>query len=782
MPGKINVYNLGVKGVVVDKSDVHTEDGELARAQNWQIDRVGGLGGIRRRDGLAALNDPLAGPVLGGIGVPLPDGEPPRIFYLPLNSGACFWKTSPDGTTWTDTGAPSRAVTLAKMGATALAFGDAAMRWQGFDGKLYYPGNDYELGSSMPTIHVWDGVDDLVLAYIPENPHGGSVARFGVSSLLPYSDTELLVCVIDRDGGTGRMRVLRLDVRNGNLVQLGPETDLTTGYVINGIAIWQGRIWISGVNDAPGGALVTRWIRPEDATWTIDNSYGTTTGYCTGLIVWRGQLYQGVAADAGASARIRQRSQAGVWTTVYTSDGTGAGNYVGPFLVVDEGARLLAFQAGVSGGAAPLVRILQSTDGVTWSTAYDVSAGLSNAYSRSGMPLLDDNGDAYWPIASGTGIGGLLKRSAAGAWGVLLSGLTTLRGPLGIIRPQLAPAAVACAVEPAGWIQRQAPTTYNNLWRSIAWSPTLEVFVVVGTQKAGADVYRVMTSPDGITWTMRAAASVNDWQSVKWAPALSLFVAVGLSGAVMTSPDGVTWTSRTASEANHWIDLAWSPSLGRLVAVAASGTHRVMTSPDGVTWTNRTVSLDTWESVIWCASIGRFVAAAVTGTPYHTMYSSDGIAWTDVADPFGIDSMNERGLIWSEDLGLAVAIMRSNNNVLWTSPDGITWTAGTVPTTAGNVANRPVWRGGCVGTAQIVIVGEQGYQDPGFEDPNQILASPDGFAWSEFDPAENDVPIVKRWSCIAWAPALARYVVIAQDDVGDPNDGLSVMTHEGPVT
>ncbi len=84
----------------------------------------------------------------------------------------------------------------------------------------------------------------------------------------------------------------------------------------------------------------------------------------------------------------------------------------------------------------------------------------------------------------------------------------------------------------------------DNSWRFVCWSPALTLFVAVAYTGTGN---RVMTSPDGITWTIRTSAADNNWRSVCWSPALTLFVAVADSGTgnrVMTSPDGITWTIR----------------------------------------------------------------------------------------------------------------------------------------------------------------------------------------------------------------------------------------------
>jgi hypothetical protein len=47
-----------------------------------------------------------------------------------------------------------------------------------------------------------------------------------------------------------------------------------------------------------------------------------------------------------------------------------------------------------------------------------------------------------------------------------------------------------------------------------------------------------MTSPDGVNWTIQVSAANNTWRSVTWSPALNLFAAVASSGVgnrVMTA-------------------------------------------------------------------------------------------------------------------------------------------------------------------------------------------------------------------------------------------------------
>lgn len=331
MADKIDAYSLASRGVVVDKSDVHTQDAELLHAQNWQVDAVGGRGSIRRRDGFLALNaTPLAGPVLGGIGVPLEDSTGlTRTFYLALNDGIRSFKISTDGTTWTDVTVPGLPVREATLGIdTGQLYGDAAMLWQGVGDTLYFPGNDYlQGGPTLPTLHAWNGTEDVIAATIPANPLdlGSTLGAFGITSLVPYSDSQQLIVVADRTSGQGRMRVLLHDMHDGSLTQLGASVVLTKGRVLSGIVVWQRKVWIAGVNISTGSPLLTYWIQPGDPEWTQDDSYATQHGFCTGLAVFKGELYQGNAAEAGVNAEIRKRAQgaAGGTTALTTVSGGG---------------------------------------------------------------------------------------------------------------------------------------------------------------------------------------------------------------------------------------------------------------------------------------------------------------------------------------------------------------------------------------------------------------------------------------------------------------------------
>lgn len=259
-----------------------------------------------------------------------------------------------------------------------------------------------------------------------------------------------------------------------------------------------------------------------------------------------------------------------------------------------------------------------------------------------------------------------------------------------------------------------AQGTNDNNWTSVAWNGAL--FVAVSSTGTGN---RVMTSPDGKSWTLRTSAADSGWTSVVWAAELGLFVAVAASAVandVMTSPDGIAWTIRTGASTNAWQQVVWAAALGLLVAVASTGIgNRVMTSPDGIAWTSRTSAADySWTSVTYSPELSLLVAvadAAGGGTTDRCMTSPDGLVWT--LRTIGT-ALNWRAVAWNSTRFAAVS---SGTTGVSTSLDGLTWIQGTMPNS--NTSRCIAWNGVVFAVGQINAgVG------------NRVATSRDGLSWT----------------------------------------------------
>lgn len=297
----------------------------------------------------------------------------------------------------------------------------------------------------------------------------------------------------------------------------------------------------------------------------------------------------------------------------------------------------------------------------------------------------------------------------------------------------------------ATWTQHTTPA--DNNWISVAWSPELGLFAAV----AETGTNRVMTSPDGVTWTLRTADSdANGWRAIVWIAELGLFVAVANAGTnrAMSSPDGITWTARTPAADNNWQSLAWSPSLGLLVAVGDSGTgNRIMTSTNGTTWTAQTSPQDSsWISIVWAPELTLFVAVASSGTN-KVMTSPDGINWTlRVA----ANSSTWASVTWSPELGIFFAVASSGTNRGMYSSDGITWTV-RVPG-LDTQFRRVIWAPELnlfLATATVAT-------------GTNIVTSLNGVTWT----SRSFFPTTNQWRGLVWAPELGIFVAVANSGTG----------------
>lgn len=259
-------------------------------------------------------------------------------------------------------------------------------------------------------------------------------------------------------------------------------------------------------------------------------------------------------------------------------------------------------------------KVMTSPDGVTWTA----------------QPVTDD---VYWrSIVYGNGL-----FVAVGAQNAFGTDSQAMSSPDGITwTPAATPpparewmsvaygAGLFVAVAKGGYVMRSADgsnwieSVIANQWSGITYAAGQ--FVAV----AQSGTNRVMTSPDGVTWTPRAAASVSNWVSITYGN--GTYVATAWTGAdrVMTSPDGVTWTAQSAtSTTSEWLSVTFGA--GIFVAVSINAPDRVMTSPDGVTWTARNAaSANQWMGVTF--GNNTFVAVAVFAGFDGVMSSSGSIS------------------------------------------------------------------------------------------------------------------------------------------------------------
>jgi hypothetical protein len=212
----------------------------------------------------------------------------------------------------------------------------------------------------------------------------------------------------------------------------------------------------------------------------------------------------------------------------------------------------------------------------------------------------------------------------------------------------------------------------ENAYQSVAYGNGW--FVAVGDGPVTGR--RVLTSSDGINWTMRNAATIDNWQSVTYGTinTTGYFVGVGRSGTnrIMASTNsGVSWGRREAPEGNrdnNWKSVTYGN--GVFVAVSSDGTNRVMTTnknPIGITdeWTSHAVATNAWQSVTYGNGVFVAVSDNTSGDINNrVMTSTNGTTWVARAA-----SANNAWQSVTYGNGVFVAVSSDGNlNRVMTSP------------------------------------------------------------------------------------------------------------------
>jgi hypothetical protein len=207
----------------------------------------------------------------------------------------------------------------------------------------------------------------------------------------------------------------------------------------------------------------------------------------------------------------------------------------------------------------------------------------------------------------------------------------------------------------------------------------------------------MVTSSDGATWTVRtpagAAGAIHavTWDGTRFLVGGDWNYVVGTAagfGSIGASVDGITWTIRNAATTAAIRGIAWS---GARYVVAGD---EVQTSTDGTTWTG--ASTQALYGVAWTGA----TFALVGGTSSLVYLTTDGATFT-----FGDSHVTNRlnAVVWSGAQLTAVG----NGGVVSTSPDGSTWT----PRSSGVTADLlgVAWSGArlvAVGTTGTVLLSQ----------------------------------------------------------------------------
>jgi hypothetical protein len=369
---------------------------------------------------------------------------------------------------------------------------------------------------------------------------------------------------------------------------------------------------------------------------------------------------------------------------------------------------------------ATVAVISYSSDGLTWINAYTGSTSTvltSVTVSSLGFLAVGYNGTTSKALA--------IRSTAGLAW-----------------------TSVDVSAEITGY-----PRFYDVTW-------TGSKYVAVGTLYKYSDYLTyglIMTSTDGITWARQGVGNPSVDSSLYWfygVGAASSSSVVAFAGAsysaptpqiVSSSDNGTTWTSRDSTISSSTRITAWGViwSGAQYVAIGSiSGqggnfdTNLVLTSPNGTTWTRQSSSFGNGtrknESYGIAFSGTKYVMVGKFGFtgPLDTYQegpdvwtSIDAVTWTQQQQIPNILSMLSAqwySVTWSSSLSLFLVVGYDSTEgeaMVYSSPDGITWTRRETVTPVSTTSNITIGFGAGTEPASketIAIGTRAGVLSPGY--------------------------------------------------------------------
>jgi hypothetical protein len=270
----------------------------------------------------------------------------------------------------------------------------------------------------------------------------------------------------------------------------------------------------------------------------------------------------------------------------------------------------------------------------------------------------------------------------------------------------------------------------------------------------------------GRTWTSRTIGGTAAWMSVAAKGDGSKCLAVARAGYSAWSTDsGATWSTTTDIGSGNWRRVACKTDGSVFVILNEASQNTCKRTTDGTTWTAPTLPASViWRDLVWSEELGLFVAVGDSG---NVATSPDGTTWTARSLPGGATTALY-AVAWSPPLRLFVA-MSVGTATYYTSPDGIAWTARTLPVASLNASPGSIAWGGYIFVAALT--------DTAGAPQERVLLSPDGITWTVIHPLLDSgagavgatyiagpTDNVRRFFFVGWPPS---------GSLGDPGSGLS---------
>jgi hypothetical protein len=190
------------------------------------------------------------------------------------------------------------------------------------------------------------------------------------------------------------------------------------------------QLWVglNGESTTDGIGKIVRCYPDVDTSWTTDVS--NLRSHITSLVAFKGDLYATTRSSVSAGATITKRSvTAGTWATQVTSGGGAGGTGHYAHLIVYSSA-LYAVEYH---STTPIIHIVTSTDGASWSTSRDVDSvdGGVAGNLPGGSVLFGSDLYVSFRSLSVSATDGFIMRRASGSWTKVLT--DNIGGPMAVL-------------------------------------------------------------------------------------------------------------------------------------------------------------------------------------------------------------------------------------------------------------------------------------------------------------------------------------------------------------
>lgn len=247
-----------------------------------------------------------------------------------------------------------------------------------WNNKLVYSPGGYTVGTTLPSIRLFDGTYDRKLVDIPRTS-AGTVPKAVMTILVANGVVYLTTLDTGSSSADWVGRVFVLDVNTGVLTPLGDP--ITTGHVPYALAWHMGRLWVGTNRQDPTAAGKVLFYRPGiDTAWTLDATL--STGGVASMLSFQGLLYIGTTAPAATFAVVDVRSSLGAYTISDTGTG-GTARANNGFLALAEFSGNM--YASYFNKDTTNISYIRKFDGSSWTTSYTGAAGTLVPYL--GFPI-----------------------------------------------------------------------------------------------------------------------------------------------------------------------------------------------------------------------------------------------------------------------------------------------------------------------------------------------------------------------------------------------------------